>query len=75
MTDPAVWVPSATGTMPAATAAAEPLEDPPGVRPGAAGFVVRVGWNMANSVDSVLPSTRAPPARSPFTTSASSAGW
>ena len=38
ITDPAVWVPSASGTIPAATAAAEPLEDPPGVRaPGRAG--------------------------------------
>ena len=31
MTEPPVWVPSAAGTMPAATAAAEPEEEPPGV--------------------------------------------
>ena len=31
MTEPLVCVPIASGTMPAATAAAEPLEDPPGV--------------------------------------------
>ena len=31
MTEPIVCVPRANGTMPAATAAAEPLEDPPGV--------------------------------------------
>ena len=31
MTEPLVWVPMAAGTMPLATAAAEPLEDPPGV--------------------------------------------
>ena len=32
-TEPAVWVPSASGTPPAATVAAEPEEEPPGVRP------------------------------------------
>ena len=32
--DPAVSVPSANGTMPAATAQAEPEEEPPGTRPG-----------------------------------------
>ncbi len=32
-TDPAVWVPNANGTWPSATAAAEPLDDPPGVCP------------------------------------------
>ena len=31
MTDPLVWVPTAAGMNPAATAAADPLEDPPGV--------------------------------------------
>ena len=31
ITDPTVWVPRASGTNPAATAAAEPLLDPPGV--------------------------------------------
>ena len=31
MTEPLVWVPRAAGTKPAATAAAEPLEEPPGV--------------------------------------------
>src|SRR2546425_1196850 len=33
MVEPPVWLPRASGTMPAATAAAEPLEEPP---PGAA---------------------------------------
>jgi hypothetical protein len=33
----------AKGTRPAATAAAEPAEEPPGVRPGAFGFSVAVG--------------------------------
>jgi len=31
ITEPLVWLPRASGTMLAATAAAEPLEDPPGV--------------------------------------------
>ena len=67
-------VPSATGTMPAATAAAEPLEEPPGVRLPSTGLRVRVGWNRANSVDSVLPRTSAPARRSAATTSASADG-
>ena len=32
MMEPAVCEPSATGTIASATAAADPLEDPPGVR-------------------------------------------
>lgn len=32
MTDPAVWLPTDSGTMPAATAAADPADEPPGVR-------------------------------------------
>ncbi len=31
MTEPPVWLPTAIGSMPAATAAAEPDEEPPGV--------------------------------------------
>ena len=34
MMDPAVCVPSAAGTIKSATAAADPLEDPPGVCAG-----------------------------------------
>ena len=45
MTEPAVWVPSATSTMPVATAAAEPLDDPPGVCVTRCGFVVGPGSN------------------------------
>ena len=60
--------------MPAATAAADPLEEPPGVRAGSTGLRVRAGANMANSVDSVFPSTMAPARRSAVTTSASAAG-
>src|SRR5260370_799052 len=33
ITDPPVWVPSAAGTCKSATAAAEPLEEPPGGAP------------------------------------------
>ena len=36
--EPAVSVPSAARTMPAATAAAEPPLEPPGMRDGAVGF-------------------------------------
>ena len=37
-TEPPVSVPRAKSANPQATAAAEPLEDPPGTRSGAAGF-------------------------------------
>ena len=38
-TEPPVSLPSAISTRPAATAAAEPDDEPPGTRPGAAGFI------------------------------------
>ena len=41
--DAAVCVPRAAGTMPSATAAAEPLEDPPGVRFASRGLRVLPG--------------------------------
>jgi hypothetical protein len=37
-TDPPVSVPKAKSASPQATAEAEPLEEPPGTRSGAAGF-------------------------------------
>ena len=37
-TEPPVSEPSAKSTSPAATAAAEPLDDPPGMRPAALTF-------------------------------------
>jgi hypothetical protein len=37
-TDPPVSVPSAKSTSPRATAEADPLDDPPGTRSGAAGL-------------------------------------
>ena len=43
MTEPPVCVPSAAGTMPAATAAAEPEEEPPGVCSGLRGLRVAAG--------------------------------
>jgi hypothetical protein len=38
-TDPPVSVPSAKSTSMPATAAAEPLDEPPGIRPGARGLI------------------------------------
>ena len=43
ITDPPVWVPSASGTMPAPTAAADPGREPPGVWPAWWGLRVRGG--------------------------------
>src|SRR5712691_22345 len=63
MTEPPVCVPIASGTMKSATAAAEPLDDPPGVWPGLCGLAVGPGWRLANSVVTVLPSRIAPAAR------------
>jgi len=40
ITEPAVWEPSAAGTIRSATAAAEPLDDPPGVREESRGLRV-----------------------------------
>src|SRR5512146_1953427 len=48
-TEPPVSEPSAIGTMPAATAAAEPPDEPPGTRSGASGF--RAGPNALCSVE------------------------
>src|SRR5215211_555189 len=59
--EPTTWVPSPAGTMPAPTAAAEPLDEPPGVRLPSCGFLVLChGWLDANSVVVVLPMTMAP---------------
>jgi len=44
MTEPAVCVPSAAGTMPQAMAAAEPEEEPPGVCSRLRGLRVPAGW-------------------------------
>ena len=54
----------ASGTMPAPTAAAEPLDEPPGVWSRLCGFAVEAGCAYANSVVAVLPTISAPAARS-----------
>ena len=56
-------VPNATGTMPDATAAAEPLDDPPGVRVESRGWAVGPERPAANSVVTVFPTRTAPPER------------
>ena len=66
--EPTTWVPSPAGTMPAPTAAAEPLDEPPGVRLPSCGFLVLChGWLDANSVVVVLPMMMAPASRSACT--------
>ncbi len=69
--------PSDSGTNPAATAAAEPPEDPPGTRPVSYGLrvgpvaEVSVDEPMANSSMLVFPTITAPAPRSRSTTVAS----
>ena len=58
-------------TLAAATAAADPLEEPPGVRFGSKGLVVGPDLPIANSVVTVLPMTIAPPRLSAATHAAS----
>ena len=66
--EPTTWVPRPAGTMPAPTAADEPLDEPPGVRLGSCGFwVLCHGWVAANSVVVVLPMMMAPASRSAWT--------
>ncbi len=75
MVEPAVWVPSASGTCQSATAAADPAEEPPGDRAGSSGCRVAARRPAAaNSVVSVLPRMMAPALRSVATAAASSAG-
>src|SRR5215472_2991823 len=58
--EPPTWEPRAMGTMRAPTTAADPLEDPPGVRPGSNGLVVLHGVAPPSSVVVALPSRIAP---------------
>src|SRR3569623_3324093 len=74
ITDPCVCVPSASGTISAATAAAEPLDEPPGVNASFHGLTVAPGLRHANSVVTVLPIIDAPAARKRATTHASRSG-
>src|SRR5216683_1050697 len=60
ITEPPVCVPNASGIIPAATAAAEPDDDPPGVCCGLRGLRVAVGSTEANAVVVVLPTLLAP---------------
>ena len=60
--DPLVCEPTASGTWPAATAAADPDEDPPGVCAGLTGLRVAAGCLKASSVVTVLPMITAPSA-------------
>ena len=75
--DPPVSLPTATGTIPAATAAAEPPLDPPGTRSRFHGLRVlgrRSCWVVMpqpNSCDRVVPTTTAPARRRRATSSAS----
>ncbi len=76
-TEPIVSVPSASAQKPAATAAAEPEEEPPGVKPGRSGF--SQGGNpgacpeapSAPSSMAVLPRMTRPALRADVTTGAS----
>src|SRR5439155_19811899 len=78
--DPPVSDPSASGTIPAATAAADPPLDPPGMRSSAQGL--RTGPNaefsfddpIANSSQLVLPTMTAPAASRRATAVASYGG-
>src|SRR3954453_2791641 len=74
ITEPAVCEPVAIGTMPDATAAAEPEDEPPGVCSRLCGLrVLPVCW-CANSVVTALPITTAPARLSIVTGEASAAG-
>src|SRR6266436_1820587 len=76
-TEPPVSEPSAAGTAPAATSAAEPPEEPPGTRVLSVGCCVRpyaecsVDDPMANSSQFVFPAISAPAALSLATAVAS----
>lgn len=70
----AAWKPLAAGSIRAATAAAEPDEEPPGVRPRSKGLVVGPGSVPPSSAVTVLPRMTAPTARSAHTAALSRRG-
>ena len=74
MIEPVVCVANATGTIPAATAAAEPDDDPPGVRVTSCGLTVGPGGHAANSVVTSFPSGSIPDRRAMATLAASTVG-
>ena len=67
ITEPLVCEPIAAGTTPAATAAADPIDEPPGVREGSQGFSAWPGVMNASSAVTVFPSTIAPAASAALT--------
>src|SRR5262249_11763775 len=71
MIEPPVCVPIAAGHISQATAAALPLDEPPGVRSKFQGLRVGDGSNDAHSVVTVLPRMIAPAFRNAVTTAAS----
>src|SRR5438067_5565365 len=74
ITEPLLCEPIAAGTTPAATAAADPIDEPPGVRVGSHGLRVAPGVMYASSAVMVLPSTIAPAASAARTAALVSVG-
>src|SRR5262245_44605840 len=72
--DPTVCDPSARGAISALTAAADPLDEPPGVCSRFHGLRVSAGSRLANSVVVALPRMIAPARRSRATAAASASG-
>ena len=65
----------ATGIWPAATAAADPADDPPGLYSRLCGLRVAAGSMKAKGVVAVFPRITAPAAFSRDTSTASHSGW
>src|SRR5215813_15161533 len=74
MIEPPTWVPIAAGTMLAPTAAAEPDDEPPGVRALSNGLVVGPGCEPPSSAVTVLARITAPAWRSAHTAALSRLG-
>ena len=72
--EPRAWVPMAAGIVGAPTAAAEPLDEPPGVRAVSCGFRVLAGSPPPNVTVTVLPRIAAPPSLRASTAAASCFG-
>src|SRR5581483_1604991 len=72
--EPFVCEPIAAGITRAATAAADPIDEPPGVREASHGLRVGPGLRYASSAVIVLPSTIAPAASAARTAAASPSG-
>ena len=72
--EPPTCEPMAAGIMRAATAAADPEDEPPGVRDASKGLVVGPGWVPPSSAVTSLPNTTAPASRSAHTAALSRLG-